>query len=221
MEIVKLNAQPRYVSGKGPARQLRRSGRIPGVLYGPNIDTMPISINIQELERMFNNPGFSRGLINLVVEGSTDTKKTVMIKEFQRDPVRHDYLHIDFFEINMDVKISTMVSVVTTGEAKGVEEGGILQIIRRELECYCLPKDIPEQIEIDVTNMEIGDSIHVSEMVLPDGVEVPYDVDFTVVTLVSPKMEAPAEEEVAEEEALAEGEAVEGEEGESAAATEE
>ncbi|MFW6052704.1 MAG: 50S ribosomal protein L25/general stress protein Ctc [Desulfosalsimonas sp.] len=203
MDIVKLNAQPRRETGKGAARALRRTGRIPAVLYGSG-DNQPLSVSVQELERMFNSPEFTRGLINLVVENGGTGQRTVMIKEFQRDPVKEHYLHIDFYEIKMDQKISTMVPVTTTGTSKGVEEGGILQIIRRELEVYCLPANIPEQIEIDISELDVGDSVHVSEIPLSKGVEIPYDVDFTILTVVSPKMEAPEEEAEAEE--LEEGE---------------
>jgi large subunit ribosomal protein L25 len=106
----------------------------------------------------------------------------------------------------MDQKISVMVPVTTTGVSKGVEEGGILQIIRRELEVYCLPANIPEQIEIDITELDMGDSVHVSEVALPQSVEIPYEVDFTILTVVSPKMEEPEEELLEEEEGLEEGE---------------
>lgn len=207
MDIVKLNAQPRRETGKGAAKALRRAGRIPAVLYGSG-DNQPLSVSVQELERMFNSPKFTRGLINLVVEKGGKGQRTVMIKEFQSDPVKEHHLHIDFYEIKMDQKISTMVPVATTGTSKGVEEGGILQIIRRELEVYCLPANIPEQIEIDISELDVGDSVHVSEIPLAEGVEIPYDVDFTILTVVSPKMEAPEEEAEAEE--LEEGE--EGEE---------
>ncbi|MFP3998441.1 MAG: 50S ribosomal protein L25/general stress protein Ctc [Desulfobacterales bacterium] len=208
MDIVKLNAQTRQETGKGAARVLRRQGRIPAVLYGSDIDTQILSVSAQELERMFNNPKFTRGLINLVVEKGGKSQRTVMIKEFQRDPVKEHYIHIDFHEIKMDQKIATMVPITTTGTSKGVEEGGILQIIRRELEVYCLPANIPEQIEIDISELDVGDSVHVSEIPLAEGVEIPYEVDFTILTVVSPKMEAPEEEELEEE--LEEGE--EGEE---------
>ncbi|MCF8111349.1 MAG: 50S ribosomal protein L25/general stress protein Ctc [Desulfobacteraceae bacterium] len=219
MDIVKLNAQPRSETGKGAARALRRTGRIPAVLYGSGIDTQPLSVSVQALERMFNSPKFTRGLINLVVEKGGKSQRTVMIKEFQHDPVKEHYLHIDFYEIKMDQKISTMVPVTTTGTSEGVEEGGILQIIRRELEVYCLPANIPEQIEIDISNLDVGDSVHVSEIPLAEGVEIPYDVDFTILTVVSPKMEAPEEE--GEEEELEEGEEGEGAGGEESESAEE
>ncbi|MFP4193336.1 MAG: 50S ribosomal protein L25/general stress protein Ctc [Desulfosalsimonas sp.] len=207
MDIVKLNAQTRRETGKGAARALRKQGRIPAVLYGSDIDSQPLSVSVQELERMFNSPQFSQGLINLMVGNSGTSQRTVMIKEFQRDPVKDHYIHIDFYEIKMDQKLSTMVPVTTTGTSKGVDEGGILQIIRRELEVYCLPANIPEQIEIDISELDVGDSVHVSEIPLAEGVEIPYDADFTILTVVSPKMEAPEEE--AEVEELEEGEGAE------------
>lgn len=219
MDIIKLNAKPRGNTGKGAARALRREGRIPAVLYGAGIDSQPLSVSIQELERMFNSPEFTRGLINLATGEAGKSQRTVMIKEFQRDPVKEHYLHIDFYEVKMDQKIATMVPVTTTGISQGVEDGGILQIIRRELEVYCLPANIPEQIEIDISELDVGDSVHVSEIPLSSGVEIPYEADFTILTVVSPKMEAPEEEEAEEGE---EGEREEGEEeGGEAAADEE
>ena len=221
MEIIKLNAEPRQETGKGASRSLRRAGRIPGVLYGADFETKQLSVGIQELERMFNNPKFTRGLINLVGGDGGKKPRTVMIKELQQDPVKDHYLHIDFYEIKMDQKLATMVPVTTTGTSKGVEEGGILQIIRRELEVYCLPANIPEQIEVDISELDVGDSVHVSELQVAEGVEIPYEADFTILTVVSPKMEEP-EEEVEEEEALEEGEeGAEGAEGEESESSEE
>ncbi len=214
METAKLTAQHRDAVGKGAARSIRREGRIPGILYGSGIDNIKLSVDTSELERMFNSPQYSRGLINLQIKGDKPYNKTVMVKELQTDPIKDHFLHLDLIEIRMDQKISTMVYINTVGDPKGVDDGGILQIIRRELEVYCLPANIPEQIDIDVSNMEIGDSIHVSEIQVEGDVEIPYEVDFTVVTLVSPKMEAeeePGEEEEGEpgeedEEGAAEGE---------------
>lgn len=217
MDIAKLTAEPRDTVGKGAARSLRREGKIPGILYGSGIENIKLSLVSSELEKMFNSPQYSRGLIELEVKGGKTGKKTVMVKELQRDPVKAHYLHLDLVEIRMDTKISTTVYINTVGEPRGVEDGGILQIIRRELEVYCLPANIPEQIDIDVSRMEIGDSIHVSEIDVAGDVEIPYEVDFTVVTLVSPKMEeAPA---AAEEEAedVGEGEEADAPEGESQA----
>ena len=192
MDIAKLNAKVREGVGKGCARTLRRQGRIPGILYGSDIDNVLLSVDAHELEQMLSDPKYSRGLINLEVPDIQPTDRTVMIKEFQADPVRANFLHVDFYEVKMDQKITTTVAVVTTGIAKGVENGGILQIIRRELEVFCLPQDIPEQIVIDVSHLDMGESIHVQDIRMEGEVELPHDTNFTVVTVLSPKMEAPA-----------------------------
>lgn len=199
METAKLIAKHRDATGKGAARSIRREGRIPGILYGSGIENIKLSIDSSDLERTFNSPQYSRGLINLQIEGDKPYNKTVMVKELQTDPIKDHFLHLDLIEIRMDQKISTTVYINTVGDPKGVEEGGILQIIRRELEVYCLPANIPEQIDIDVSGMEIGDSIHVSEIQVEGDVEIPYEVDFTVVTLVTPKMEVEEEPEEGEE----------------------
>ena len=131
-----------------------------------------------------------------------------MIKELQTTPVSRDYLHIDFYEVAMDRKIRVNVPVIPLGNAKGVEEGGILQVVRRDLEVLCLPTNIPEAFEIDISDLEIGDSIHVEDIPHDEDVEIPTEVNFTVITVSSPKIE-----EVEEPEELEEGEEVEGEEG--------
>jgi large subunit ribosomal protein L25 len=133
-----------------------------------------------------------------------------MIKELQAHPVSGRFLHIDFYEIDLARKIRVGVPVIATGQSIGVELGGLLQIVRRELEVLCLPTQIPESIKVDVTNLDVGDSIHVEEIQVEGDVEIPADVNFTVVTILAPKVEAEPEEE--EEELEEEAEAAEGEE---------
>ena len=128
-----------------------------------------------------------------------------MIKEMQKHPVSRTVLHLDLYEVSMDQKIKVMVPVVTTGKSPGVEMGGTLQIIRRELEVFCLPDQVPENISIDISALEIGDSFHVEELPLDEAAEIPADVNFTILTILSP---------TAEEEEEVEGEEEEGEEGE-------
>ena len=140
-----------------------------------------------------------------------------MIKELQTHPVSGNLIHIDFYEVDMKRKINVMVPVVTTGKSVGVEEGGMLNIVRRELEVFCLPGNIPESIEIDISELTIGDSVHIEDVPLGDDVEISADVNYTVVTVLSPKIEEePVEEEEeeleeGEEGAEAEAEATEGE----------
>jgi large subunit ribosomal protein L25 len=198
LEIHKLNASVRTASGKGIARTLRREGKLPAVLYGSDIDSISLAVNAHDIELLLNKISYSQALINLAVENGQSFEKMVMIKELQADPISQKYLHIDFYEIKMDRKISTTAPVLIKGVSKGVEAGGTLQIIRRELDVVCLPSEIPDSIEIDITDLDMGDSVHVSEIRPKGGIEIPFDVDFTVLTVVSPRSEA-AEEEAEKE----------------------
>jgi len=134
-----------------------------------------------------------------------------MVKELQTHPVTHRFLHVDFYEIDMQRKIKVMVPVVVRGKAKGVEDGGLLQIVRREIEVLCLPTEIPEAFEVDVSDLDIGDAIHLEDIQTVGNVEIVEETNVTVVTVLAPKVEVEAVEELVEgEEALeAEGEAEE------------
>lgn len=211
MELLELNAVTRTDSGKGQARTLRREGRLPAVLYGPNTDPVMLSINLTELEDITKGGSAGQAILSISVEGEKKPR-TAMIKELQVSPLSRDYLHVDFYEVDMQKKINVMVPVTTTGKCIGIEMGGMIQLIRRELEVLCLPGNIPENIEIDITELNIGDSVHVEDVKLEGDIEIPHEVDFTILTILSAKMK---EEEVEEEE-LEEGEegVEEGEEGE-------
>jgi len=213
LERIELKATVRESVGNGPARSLRRIGQVPAVLYGPQIEPVLLSVNIRDLELILKTGNFGQIIFNLVIQNGKKVSKSAMIKELQTHPVSGNFLHIDFYEIDMKRRINVMVPIVTKGQSKGVELGGMLNIVRRELELLCLPGDIPETIEIDITDLDIGDSIHVDEIPLGDTVEISADVNYTVVTVLSPKIEEVAEEEEEEEledaEAEAEGEAAE------------
>jgi len=213
LERYQLNTKQRENTGKGVARRLRQQGLMPAILYGANIDSLPLAVDIHDMEVLLNKVSPSQALVDLGIAGGGKGKKTVMIKELQIDPVKFKYLHVDFYEVRMDQQISTTVPVVATGTSKGVEAGGVLQIIRRELEVNCLPGDIPEQIEIDITDLDVGDSVHVEDVDLGEKIEAPYETNFTILTVVSPAMEK--EEEPGAEE-LEEGEEAETEGSEAA-----
>lgn len=205
MEIMNLKASPRKTVGNGPSKTLRRDGQIPAILYGPKTDPIKLVIDRQDLEPIFKSGAVAQKLLKLEIEGVGGTKN-VMIKELQKHPVSHNLLHLDFYEVTMDQKIKVMVPVVTTGKSAGVEMGGMLQIIRRELEVFCLPDQIPENITIDITDLDIGDSVHVEEVQFEGDIEIPSEVNFTILTIVSSKMEEEEEEgEEEEEEAMEEG----------------
>lgn len=199
MERLQLEANFRKETGNGPARALRREGKMPAVIYGPHIEPILLALNINDLEQRLKNRNLTQLLFNLTIEDGTTQPRTVMIKELQTHPVTRKYLHVDFYEIDMNRKIIVPVQVVTKGKSKGVELGGVLQIVRRELDVLCYPREIPEAIEIDITDMETGDSVHVNDIPLEGDIEIPADVNFTVVTILSPKITAIAEEEVEEE----------------------
>ena len=214
LKAIKLSATKRETTGKGPARQLRREGLIPAVLYGRNLEPVLLMVAKKDLEQITKTGQLSQQLLNLAVKNGKQMTKTAMLKEIQTHPITGEFLHADFYEVAMDRKIKVNVPVVTKGKSVGVEMGGLLQIIRHEIEVLCLPNEIPETIEIDVGPLDIGQSIHVEEIPLPENVEVTADVNFTVATVLTPKVEV---EEVEEEE-LEEGEEVaEAEEGEEGA----
>lgn len=212
MKFIDLNATKRTGKGNGPARQLRRQGMAPAVVYGPGKTPEMLAVNVRDLEKILKHSRTIQVLLNLHLEGGEP--RPAMLKDLQMDPVSHEILHVDFYEIDPTRKIRMMVPVEPKGKAAGVELGGMLQVIRRELEVLCLPGEIPDVIEVDVTALEIGGSIHVKDISLEGDVEIPTEVDFTVITCLGKKMEeeeAEEGEEGAEEagEETAEAEAAE------------
>jgi len=202
LELIELKTNIRTTVGNGPARRLRQAGQVPAVFYGPKTESVLLSVNKNDLDLIFKKGRISQIILNLVIQNNGETyTRPAMIKELQVHPVSRNYLHIDFYEIDMDRKVTVKVPVVTTGQSVGIERGGILQIIRRELEVQCLPFDVPKSIEIDITDLDMGDSIHVEDISLDGEVEFFSEASLTVVTMLSPKVEEePEEEEEAEEE---------------------
>jgi len=207
LEKIELKAAPRTTKGNSPARAMRREGNVPAVLYGPKSNPKIISVNAHEFETILKKGGLGRAIVNLSIEGESKAKP-VMITELQSHPVSNRLLHVDFYEVSMDREIRVNVPVVTTGKSVGVENGGLVQIIRHELEVLCLPDAIPEAITIDITELNIGDSVHVEDIKVAGNIQIPHDVDFTILTISSPKTEA-GEAGEGEEEEAAEGEAAE------------
>ncbi len=198
MEVFDLKITQRNTFGKGPARALRREGLIPAVLYGPKRDSVPLTISPLDLDKIYKDSGTERVILNLKIDNGGTQDVTVVVKEVQAVPVTGQYLHIDFYEISLNEEIVVNVPVEVTGRSKGVERGGFLQVVRYQLEISCIPTDMPDKIEVDVTNLDIGDSIHIGDLdLVGDKVRVLADTALTVVTVVPPTVE---EEEVPEEE---------------------
>ncbi len=198
MDLIELKTKTRSSKGNGPARSLRREGMIPGILYGAKTDPVMLSVNTRDLESIVKQGNIGQLLLNLSIEGANLPSKPAMIKELQRHPLTRNFIHVDLYEVMMDQKIRVSIPVATTGKSKGVELGGILQIIRREVDVLCYPNQIPETLEIDITDLDIGEAVHVEDIPLPEGIDIPADVNFTVVTVLSQKAEAAAGEEVEE-----------------------
>ncbi len=167
------------------------------MLYGPKRDSVPLTISPLDLDKIYKDSGTERVILNLKIENGGTQKAIAVVKEVQASPVTGEYLHIDFYEISLNEEIVVNVPVEVTGKSKGVERGGFLQLVRHELEVSCLPTDMPDKIEVDVSSLDIGDSIHIRDVDLGDRVRILADTALTVVTVVPPTVE---EEEVPEEE---------------------
>ncbi len=221
MELIALKANKREDTGKSHARTLRREGRIPAVLYGPDTNPLSLSVSIFDIEQVLKQGASAQLLLNLAIENDEKPNRSAMMKELHRHPLSRDFLHVDFYEVSMDRKIKVKIPVELTGKSKGIELGGILQLVRRELEIMCLPQDVPKSIVIDVTELDVGDSVHVNEIPLEGDAEIIADVNFTVITVVMPKKEAEPEVEEGEEGEEGAEEGAEGDESEAAAGAEE
>jgi len=207
---ITLPAHSRTATGKGAARRLRSQGLIPAVFYGRKRETRALSVNSKALAAIMSSETGSHTLIRLVIgdEGPNE-ERTVILKDYQIHPVKRNLLHADFYEVALDRPIETEVAIVLVGKPIGIEKGGLLQQVRREIPVSALPQNVPNQIEVDISHLDIGHSLHVDEIRLPAGVEVVSDVNFTIATVVTPKGVKIAEEEELEgegAEAGAEGE---------------
>lgn len=215
---VALAADRRAGDGKGEARALRREGRVPAVAYGAGLDATPLSVDGLELFHALNTDAGTNAIIQLRFDGQTHLS---LAREIQRHPVRRDVLHVDFVGVERDVKVTVDVPLSMEGEeeAPGAVEGGVLDQQLYTLSVEVLPLEVPDQIVVDVSEMELGDVLRVADLPLPSGVEALDDPERTVVTLTAPTVEEEPEEEEVPEEELAEGEepAEGAEEGEAAA----
>lgn len=196
METVPLRVERRQEKGKGPARRLRRTGRIPGVFYGSGNAATSISFDAKEfVVRVTGLEGLH--LIRFHSPEAVLNDKMALLREVQAHPTTGQILHADFYEVDLTKKIRVTVPLHFVGKAEGVTAGGILQPLRREVEVECLPADIPEFIEIDVSRLGIHHALHVSDLALPEGAQVVYDTNFAVVTVLAPTVAEVKVEEVA------------------------
>jgi len=208
MERIELKAQVRNGTGKGAARQLRRRGFIPGIFYGPGTEPINLAVGAAEFRKSLKGQISSNAVVSLLLEGSeAQASKVAMIVDVQMEPVSHDIMHVDFQEINLQKEVEVAVPVELVGKAAGVKDGGILQQIEREIEIRCLPLNIPERIEVDVTLLNVGDSIHIRDIAASEGIIILSPGEKTIATVALPAAEKVVAEAVVEGEEAAEGEA--------------
>ena len=200
-----IKAEKRENFGKNASRVVRRAGRVPAILYGPGMDNVALTLDKKDLFSILKS---ETGENTLFVVSFNSEKKDTMIKELQINPVSDELLHVDLIQIAMDKVIRVAVPVVLVGEAVGVKtDGGFVDFSSREIEVECLPKDIPEYIEVDISELHLHQSVKVNEISPPEGTIITSDKDMTVVLIQAPSKKEEVEgEEEEEEEVMAEGE---------------
>lgn len=197
MQKLDLKVSLREIGTKSAVKILRKTEKIPAILYGKSLDPVALTVDGRELTRILKSG--ENVILNLAVTGGKkDSVHTVIIRDIQHDPVKETIDHLDFVSINLDEKIEVKVHLTSKGECPGVAAGGILEFIHHEVPVRCLPLEIPEKIVIDVSNLNIGRSLHVSEVTFPQGVECLLDPHEPLIAV-----HAPQEEEVKEEDAAA------------------
>ena len=217
-EIPDLVATARTGTGKGAARQARRDNQVPGIVYGGGVDPLPINIPFNVLLKRLKEGRFLSTLFNMQVEGQDDVR--VICRGVQRDVVKDLPTHVDFMRLRRNSRVNLFIPVEFVNEdiAPGLKMGGVLNVVRYAIEVVCRADSIPEKLVCDLTGTELGDSIHISAIELPEGVRPAItDRDFTVASIAAPsavKAEAAEEAEEGEEGEEIEGEEGEGEEGE-------
>ena len=185
MATVSLSANSRDGKGKGAARSLRSQGQVPAVIYGHGRDPQPLALNARDLDKLLSHIQAESTVIEVTVGGHT--AKT-LIREIQRHPIKRQILHVDFQALVAGEKVTVSIPIVLQGIPEGVRlEGGVLDQTLREIEIEVDPSNIPDHIEYDVTNMVIGDSVHVSDLKVPEGVEVQDDPETSVAVLAAPR----------------------------------
>src|SRR3982751_981541 len=190
MEAI-LEATARDSFGKNEARRTRRGGLVPGVLYGEGKDATPISVDPRALLKILHSDSGANTLISLKLSGEGDSR--VLVKDYQLDPITHEVLHADFYRVARGRRLQVTMPVVVKGEAKGVkQQGGLLEFVRREIEIECLPADIPEHVEVDVTELMLHQGIRVRDVATSAKWQALTDADMMLVHIIQPKAEEAA-----------------------------
>lgn len=201
MNRYSIEVKKREETGKGAARKLRRNGLIPGVIYGGSREPQALTVDPNDLKGKIH----SNAIIDLDIDGE---EETVMIKDFQKDVIKEEIIHVDFQQISMDDPINITVPIKLVGDAPGVREGGVLQQLMREVDIEVLPSDIPEELELNIDDLTLSDSLEVGDLEIPEEVSVINSLDDVIVTVVAPSEEVDEEEEEELEEEFIEPEVI-------------
>lgn len=188
METHSLSASTRAAEGKGAARKVRKAGKVPGVLYRAGGEAASLSFDLPELAAIFRKTADPNTVVTVHVDGAPHS---CLVREIQRDPVTREVLHVDFYEVSPDQKVTATVVVNPVGRALGTRAGGTLRVITRQLTVRCPAGQIPAKLDVDVSNLDIGQFLRASDVPAPEGVQVTFARDFNVVTVVG-KRAAPA-----------------------------
>jgi large subunit ribosomal protein L25 len=186
MAKVNLEVDNRSDKGKHVRNVLAKEGKIPGVVYGKELGNMSVSVDIGEIKKIVKEFGTSK-IIDLRVKGNDAGNQKVMLKDLQYDPVRQELIHVDFQKVDMTHKIKTNVRIKLLGKPAGVNQGGVLQQQITTIEVECLPSAIPESITVDVSALELGESVYISDLVLPEGVDTTSDPGALVAVMAIPR----------------------------------
>ncbi|MCZ7530028.1 MAG: 50S ribosomal protein L25 [Acidimicrobiia bacterium] len=218
MPDVTLTAEKRTQRGSRPSGRLRREGLLPAVVYGLDEDSLVVTVPARELGHILSGDSGANTLITLAVDG--EEEQLTLARQIQRDPVRGDLVHVDFVRIRRDVAVEAEIPVHVVGEAPGTKEGGIVEQLLFNLTISAKPADIPNEIEIDVSGLELNDQLRFTDIALPPGVTAEYEDDELLVQVIIPRVVEEPEPEEGEEIEGEEGEEIEGEEGEGEEPTE-
>jgi large subunit ribosomal protein L25 len=178
-----LTAERREDTGKGVARKLRAAGRVPAVLYGHGQDSLALSVDARELVHLFHQAASANVLVDLKVDGETHL---TIPREVQRDHIHNRFIHVDFLIVRRDETITVNVQIVEVGDAPGIKAGGVVEHHLREVHLECFPQDVPEHLEADISSLEIGDMLHVSDLKAPKGVTILNPADEAVLSVITP-----------------------------------
>ncbi len=198
MQLQTLKTKVRETGRKGLAAHTRKAGFVPAVVYGAHKDAVSMAVDRKALEKILHTEGGMHAVVQLDFENAPEYSSPALLKEVQRHPYREHLVHVDFMRIRLDERVHTRVVVVLKGRAKGVIEGGVVDQQIREVEIECLALEIPEHIEADITNLGMGESIHVADLIVSEGVTILTDAEIGVAAIHAPRVLKTAAEEEAE-----------------------